>query len=172
MKQANEFLKECLGDALLELMKKKNFSDITVSEVAKFANVSRSTYYRHFISLEEVLRYKLNLLLNEWVAVESAKPARCEMDIFISLFTYLQTIKEPLMLIIKAKLEMLILSSAYQIFEEDLLEKEVQYRQAYHSFGLSGMILSWLKRGMKEPLVQMAEILVHIIMPFTSGQTV
>lgn len=29
----------------------------------------------------------------------------------------------------------------------------------------------WLKRGMKEPPVQMAEILVHIVMPFTSGQT-
>ncbi len=56
---------------------------------------------------------------------------------------------------------MLILSSAYQIFEEDLLDKEEQYRQSYHSFGLSGMILSWLKRGMKEPPVQMAEILVH-----------
>lgn len=168
MKQANEFLKECLGDALLELMKKKSFSDITVSEVAKTANVSRATYYRHFHSLEEVLLYKLSVLLNSWVAVESAKPVRSELDVFTSLFTYLQTIKEPLLLMIKAKLEMLLLSSAYQIFEEDFLIKEEQYRQAYHSFGLSGTILSWLKRGMKEPPAQMAEILVQIIQPFTS----
>lgn len=114
-----------------------------------------------------MLLYKLNLLLNEWVAAESAKLVRSEMDILISLFTYLKTIKEPLMLIIKADLELLFLSSAYQIFESDILAKEEQYRQAYHSFGLSGIILSWMKRGMKEPAVQMAEILVQILKPFT-----
>ncbi len=158
---------------MLELMKKKKFSDIHVSEVAELAHVSRSTYYRHFNSLEEVILYKLNLLLNEWVVVESAKSVRNETDIFTSLFTYLQTIKEPLMLIIKAKLELLFLSSAYQIFEEDILMKEEQYRQAYHSFGLSGIILSWVKRDMKEPPDQMAEILVQIVKPFTvkKGET-
>ena len=166
MRQSNDFLKECLGDALLILMKKKAFSAITVSEVAEAAHVSRSTYYRNFNSLEEVLLYKLDLLLDAWVTAKSAEEYQNEMDIFISLFTYLKTIREPLRLILKANLELLILTSAYRIFETDTLLRAEQYQQAYHSFGLSGIILSWVKQGMKESPEQMAEFLVQILEPF------
>lgn len=166
MKKTNEFLKECLGDALLILMKKKPFSDITVSEVAALAQVSRSTYYRNFSSLEEVLLYRLNSLLHEWVTTQSTQTTQNETEIFISLFTYLMTIKEPLLLMTKANLEALLLTSFYQLLEADITPEEEKYRQAYHSFGLTGIILSWIKRGLQESPAQMAEILVQILAPF------
>lgn len=87
MKQANEFLKECLGDALPELMKKKTFRI---------------------------------LLFQKWRNTHMS-----------------------------AGLLIIVISS-------------------HHSFGLSGIILSWVKRGMKEPPDQMSGILVQIVKPFIS----
>lgn len=43
-----------IKDALLDIMKHKELTDISVSEVARAANISRSTFYAHFSNLEQV----------------------------------------------------------------------------------------------------------------------
>lgn len=48
--------KERLEDALLRLLKVKPSSDITVTELCKAANVSRSTFYVHFANVSDVYR--------------------------------------------------------------------------------------------------------------------
>lgn len=47
--------KTAIGDALLEILKYKNFPDITVSELAKKASVDRKTFYAHYSSISDVL---------------------------------------------------------------------------------------------------------------------
>lgn len=44
-------------NALLHLMKKKSFNNISVSELCKEANLSRQTFYVHFSCKEELLDY-------------------------------------------------------------------------------------------------------------------
>lgn len=41
--KTTDFLKECMADALLQVMKEKPFSKITVNEIADSAGVNRST---------------------------------------------------------------------------------------------------------------------------------
>ena len=48
--------KTAIGDALLEILKYKNFPDITVSELAKKASVDRKTFYAHYSSISDVSR--------------------------------------------------------------------------------------------------------------------
>lgn len=45
---ANQIAKECLVTALIQLLKEKNLSEITISELASKAGVSRMTYYRNY----------------------------------------------------------------------------------------------------------------------------
>ena len=48
-------VEESITTALLELMAKKDFSKISITEIVQKAGVSRVTYYRHFDSKEDVL---------------------------------------------------------------------------------------------------------------------
>lgn len=47
--------KSAIKNALLELMREKNYPDITVSEITERGNIGRSTLYKHYQSKADVL---------------------------------------------------------------------------------------------------------------------
>ena len=54
-KEANLRVKGHIARALLELMHKKSFSHITISELIQTAGVARVSFYRNYDSKEDVL---------------------------------------------------------------------------------------------------------------------
>ena len=58
-KRTTDFLKECMSDALISLMGKKEFSKITVNDIADTAGVNRSTWFRNFNSKNQALSFKM-----------------------------------------------------------------------------------------------------------------
>lgn len=58
---------EWLVTALLDLMKEKPYNKITITEIAKKADLDRSTFYRNFNSKEAVLNCYLDLLTREYI---------------------------------------------------------------------------------------------------------
>ena len=58
-------IRKYLTEALLQLMEKKNYDDISVGEIAERAGVHRATFYRHFSSKEDILRSCLSEILKE-----------------------------------------------------------------------------------------------------------
>ena len=159
-----EFLKECIADALLILMKKESFEKISITDITKLANVGRVTYYRHFKSKEDILVYKIDLLLEQWTNSNRLSSFKTQTEVFVSLFQYFTTIREPIDIIIKSGMESALLMANYRIFEQktDLPIGEA-YKYCYHSMGLSGLLLAWVKRGMKETPQEMGEIANHTI---------
>jgi AcrR family transcriptional regulator len=55
-------------NSLISLMKTKNFKDITISEIAKHADLSRRTFYRIFDSKEDVLESYFDFLADQFIA--------------------------------------------------------------------------------------------------------
>ena len=51
----HEFTMDCIYNALIQLMQKKRFEDISITEITKQAGVSRMAYYRNFKSKEDFL---------------------------------------------------------------------------------------------------------------------
>lgn len=64
--KATQFLKECMADALIKYMSEKDFSKITVNEIAESAGVNRSTWFRNFESKTDALTFKLVQLWNRY----------------------------------------------------------------------------------------------------------
>ena len=58
--QRNRFTRMCIGEAIVELMKRDSLDKITVSQIAKKAGISRMTYYHYYDSkvnaIEDYLR--------------------------------------------------------------------------------------------------------------------
>ena len=59
MSTATKQTQEYLLGALQRLLQKKDFMDITVSELAKVAGVSRMTFYRHYKNVYDLLSVNL-----------------------------------------------------------------------------------------------------------------
>lgn len=62
-----ELSKKWLADSLMELMKTKPYADITVSEIAANADLSRRTFYRAFSCKDEIINCIAERLVREYL---------------------------------------------------------------------------------------------------------
>ena len=64
--ELNAFINECITTALIGMMDRKAFDNITITELVKEAGVSRVSFYRNFESKKDVLEKYMDILINEW----------------------------------------------------------------------------------------------------------
>ena len=64
-KIANNIVRESLREGLLQLIERKQYDDISVSELTQRAGVSRVSFYRNYDSKDEILLEYLVLTANE-----------------------------------------------------------------------------------------------------------
>ncbi len=50
----NRLVRKCIFTSLMQLMEKKDFQQITVTEITGRAGVSRMAYYRNYTSKEDI----------------------------------------------------------------------------------------------------------------------
>ena len=62
----NESVKEAIEIALIKLLQNKDINKITVTELTKKAGVGRSSFYRNFESIEDVVVSYVNRIYSEY----------------------------------------------------------------------------------------------------------
>lgn len=62
----HRIVEESLSQALFELMDRKPFSEISVTELVNRAGVARATYYRNYSCKEEIITRLINLVLSDF----------------------------------------------------------------------------------------------------------
>jgi AcrR family transcriptional regulator len=60
------FARECITTALIQLTLEKPLSEVSITELAKRAGVSRMTFYRNYSSKKEILTMRLSELVEEY----------------------------------------------------------------------------------------------------------
>lgn len=162
MKRKNtstEFLKECIADALLILLRQKPLENITIQEITELANVGRATYYRNFTSKEDVLSFKLDKLMTEWIEKEMRIKDATPYQLSLKFFQFFSLQKEIVQTLIQSELYILLLKQLVDKLTIYGTPKQIgYYEQIFLSFGLCGIILSWIDTGMKETPEEMGEI--------------
>ena len=61
----NQRVKNQITEGLFSLLRKKSFSEITVTDIVKEANVARASYYRNFQNKEEIIEAAMDSLWDE-----------------------------------------------------------------------------------------------------------
>ena len=143
-----DYLKECMGTALLELMKEKPIEKISIEEMTAKADVGRSTYFRYFKSKDEVLSFKITCLWKRFsdehgatnFATGSTRPI-CDLLYsadrqYVILNFYLQEAAS-------------IVANA---------DAKTHYFIQFITYGLFGLMNAWVLRGYKETPQEMAQI--------------
>lgn len=157
-----EFLKDCIADALLMILREKPLERITIQEVTDKAAVGRVTYYRNFHSKEEVIGYKLNRLMNQWEE-EHPEQSTSANEMAISFFRFYYSIRDVVHTLMSRNLSDLVLTQLVEKMTTSGSETTTDfYRQIFLSFGLCGIIQTWIMSGMNETPEVMGKMLAEI----------
>ena len=163
--RTTEFLKECLADALIKLLKEKPIEKITIPEISKLSGVGRTTYFRNFTSKNEMLTFKLVQLWKRWAKDQELKERKdFSLNNALSFFQFNYNIKNLLELIYEKNLQNVVYDAFYIVMMPQLGTNALEcYKSHFYSYGLFGLLDEWIKRGFYESPEEMAEFVNKIM---------
>lgn len=154
-------IQNCVMEALLQLLKDRDYADISVSDIAKQAGLHRATFYRHFSSKDEVLRCCLSKMLQ--MAEGTKEVPQTDFAAFIfPVFQAFYENREQLLVLNQAGLSGQLLQVLKEYFAFDDAAKSCsnvsQYRLAYRIGGIYSCLLLWFSHDMRETPEEMTKI--------------
>lgn len=157
--ETTEMLNKQMGDALIELLKEKPISKISIEELTKKADVGRATFFRHFDSKEELLSYRLVEIYKEYMG-DSYDASYADIEHSIKFFNYYKDTIDLHMLLLDNNLESIIFEGFRSVLIplEEQSETDNLYTTLFTAYGLFGVILKWIKGGCKESSEEMAKL--------------
>ena len=72
--QKNTYVKKQILIALLDLLKEKSLTDISVSELTSRAEIGRVSFYRNYQNKEDILKEESDRLIKEWGRLYESNP--------------------------------------------------------------------------------------------------
>lgn len=150
---------ERIGNGLLECLKNKSFSEVTVTDVQKASSVGRATFYRLFDNIADVLSYLCDSIFEE-VGREYEEMETHEPD--ITTLTYIKKWMEHKALLkavvdcnrmdflYNTHLKYLGAGKAFFFPGADIGAEQMTYLMATMTACTSAFLTAWLKNGAKE----------------------
>ena len=161
--ETNRLVKECISTALLELMKSKDFTGITITDITQKAGVSRMAYYRNYSSKEDILdQYmdEIGTAIHKKIAKGVTRDRLQEY--YQSLFEQLGVHHDLAISTHRAHLAELILRHINKnmalTFPPDASDAKGRYRHFYLAGAFYNVLMQWIKSGMQESAAEMARI--------------
>ncbi len=162
--------REKLVRALLVSMEQYDFRELTVTQLAQEAGLSRKTFYRLFKSKEELLRFFFEGQYRECLAQIKARRLRHYWDVVQCYFDFCEQRRDLLLLLKRNGLLAPLFEGSYQysfqVFEyvrtketAEMYSPVLPYLLAYSVGGMYSMLLKWVERGMDIPSSQLIETL-------------
>lgn len=153
MELQSDFSKKCIADALIALMKKKDFDKITNKNITDAAGFSHITIYRNFKNKEEIVAYYLKNIFSEWKANWNENE-----NTGYQIFRFFQENREIIDLLYKAKLQYLLIDNILAVHNYKKEDPDViAYSKVTVAYLIFGWCDEWYKRGMKNTPEEMAQ---------------
>ena len=162
--KTTEFLKECIADALIKLLKTKPIEKISIPEIVETASVGRMTYFRNYANKNEAVTFKIMRLWERYAQEHNlAERRKYTLDNALDFFQFNHSIRDLLTLLYERNLQSDLYDAFYRIMVSQYNEDAVEcYKSRFYSYGLFGLLDEWIKRGFYESPERMAEILLMI----------
>ncbi len=154
--------KSYIIDALFYLMDKKDFNEITVSEIVKKAGVGRATFYRYYKSREEIVQEYFLMETKKFVESMSGDPRNVDeyYEMVFAIFLHLKREKLFFQRLVSAHMESLYLDFLNKMILRNFRENkysEYEYAAYYMAGSLFNVSLAWIKRDCRENVKYMAD---------------
>jgi AcrR family transcriptional regulator len=166
--EANLRVKNSITEALFTLMNEKNFSEITVTDIVRQAKVARSSYYRNYVSKEDIL-----ISLASDVFTDFRNTADYELTDFFTynnvlrFFTYFKKYQKYILDLYHSKFSASLLEGLNQFLEENAGIMPVHSIEKYNLYIFIGALYNtgivWLKNGTPESIEDMSDSFCNFI---------
>jgi len=154
--------KQRIVHALLTVMEQYDYKEITITQIAQEARLSRKTFYRLFSDKDDILALLFDGLFQECFEQIREQEIRRYWDVVQLFFDFWEERKELLSLLEKNHLLPRVFEQSYQyamrIFEfvrsketADTFSPSLPYMLAYSVGGMHSMLLKWVEKGMGIP---------------------
>ena len=154
--------KQKFAEALLSLMNDWQYTEITVTQLAQEAQLSRKTFYRLFNDKSDVLTHILDKLFDEFFIEIKERKIKRYWEVVQHYFDFWDNRREILLLLNKNNLLGIMFEYVYHNAEKIFVvvrnsEKAVEfahslpYLLAYSVGGMHSMLIKWVESGMTVP---------------------
>ena len=160
-----------IQNAMLSLTKQMKYEDISITDIAREANVSRMTYYRLYDSKEAIMLEISSKVNEELFAIIRNHPDLSDYNLCYNFFQHFLEKRELVTCLYRANLFPVVIEHFSklvdylyeEIYHIDTSTPEDKYRMQFYSGGLFLTVLRWMENGMEETPDEMAHIILHAI---------
>lgn len=158
---ANQQVKAKIEDALFALLDEKKIDEIAITELISRAGVARSSFYRNYDSVFDILQSAIGDVCREFTASNPIDRVDFKSLTYLSfVFSFYLRLKNKLLCIFKAGFSYLIFQELTNYNLEALgtmsMSSIDRFDIYYYSGALFSVIAHWLETGAKESVDEMA----------------
>ncbi|PIA86081.1 TetR/AcrR family transcriptional regulator [Streptococcus parauberis] len=174
MSNRKENTKKALLDAMVELLSKESFDDITTKRLAETAGISRSSFYTHYKDKYEMID-SYQQMLSQKLEFVFEKDYGNREQIFLEIFKFLAR-EKLLSALVSAngtrELQSFIINRVRLLIKTDLQEKitnhnmteqEKDYQSIYLAYAFFGTCQAWVAKGKKESPEEMTQFVLKML---------
>ena len=159
--------KQALAKSLKELMLKKPFSKISISDITSNIHLNRQTFYYHFQDKYDLMNW---IYYNEiFVVLVDGLNEKNYEEKFYQMFDKMHKEKAIYVNALSMSAEYSFkdyLESVLSVLVSMILENEKSQDIKFCTFGLTGIIIDWIKQGAKETPKEVSDWISDLLINF------
>lgn len=172
-----QYTKMVLRQSLLDLMKEKSIDKITVTEICKFADINRNTFYAHYASPQDLLAQMQDELFNKIKnsidqfindGTSTATLLRDTCSLFVELGDLGKTLfsehgdKNFYMRVMSLPYDRAVAEWYGKEIDINIDKRHLEWFYTFIVNGSSAVIKNWVQTGMKESPTDVATFIEKI----------
>lgn len=154
------------SQALIQLMEKYPYQEITISQLSDKAGLSRRTFYRHFNNIDDVFQRLVQLKVDELFLFMKEHEPKTFDDVVFSYFKYWSLHKNFLTLLKKHQLMHWLLYDLAKNMDKSFLDNYFinnhDYIYSFASGGIWNLLVLWVEKGAIESPMEMKNVAKNI----------
>ncbi len=157
--------KKEITETLLQLMKTYSYKDITVKQIILESQVARKTFYRNFLSKDDVLDANIDSIMQQYICSLRQLPS-CQLSNILDVIFQFCIQNKDFLFQLRDNHLMHLLLNKWNIFipmvhtqiaspEHPLFQtfsaEQIEYIIAFNVGAIWNVIMKWVEHDMKEP---------------------
>lgn len=159
----NLFTKECFYNALINLMRIKNFESIQISEICEVAGYNRSTFYRTYKSKIDVLFEKFTREVVKYKKMIQETNGLTFVEKITEFFNLLKASSDLFITMHNSNMDANMYEMFFGLYPLEEKYAADTYFKTFRTAGVFQVVMTWFTTGMKETSQEMAEILQRVM---------
>lgn len=159
--ETTEYLKNCVADALIELMETTPLEKIKVQDITDRAGVGRVTYFRYFESKTDVLFFRLMNLWHSWTKKHPYPHKAGNNERALWFFSFCYSIRPLLTILHKQEKHIILLDVFLRYMSTTAFEtNQERYLKMFTAFGMLGIVTEWIASDFNETPAELAKMCI------------